>query len=490
LRGYRLATARKLFVQPTEPIRVRLPDPHQAQEPFVYWSDLNPEAQCLVAPAGTKTGKSFGASLWLARENLEGEGLYSVWIGPTMFKSRIGYRYMLRMLPDCGLIDTSDRQLTISLANNCYIQCLHGRDAEVTVEGEAIDRFVIDEAGKQKRQLWYSLLTTLTQTGGKGIVTGTPRGFGWYRDIFLQAQAGDPFFAWVQLKTESSPYVLAKAIAQAKRLLPPALFAQYYEAVFVSMSTVFGDLSGMWSDVKVDQKAKLWVHPDVEARALDVSIGVDWAKKRDWTVFYATNAKGECVGFYRTKGVGYPEQVRRLKIFCKHFKGEVSIRHDKTGVGEAIDDMIAEAGIDANVDGVTFTNSSKSAMVTKVILAIEHGWHRAPRIGVIETEFNSYEVQVTRTGIMTFSAPDGEHDDVVSAAALSISGAYEESLTSEAEKVLAEAMGDKVPEDPTTDKAALQLFDDLAGDDDEDLANLDPEAEAGDDTFDFDPEMD
>jgi len=463
---------------------LRLPKLYPEQEIFATWSDTNLDAQCFIAPSGTKVGKSFGSAVWLAKEALSNPNLYCVWIGPTYMKAKIGYRYIKAMLPEHPSIECLDGKLEIRLGNRSFIKFLHGKDAETTVEGEAVDRFVIDESGKQSKQLWYSLFTTITQTQGLGIVTGTPRGFTWYYEEFRKAKLGDPFYVWKQLKTEQSPYVNPKALIQAKRLLPKALYDQYYNAQFVSMSTVFGDISTMFDEsLKVNPMCKLWIHPDPATRALDTVTGWDMAKHQDYSVFYTVNTSGQLVGYARFRRIPYDKQVDRLKHYLHtYMTGDRMLRYDATGVGSAVGEMISEKDIDASVTAVIFSQKSKQEMVSRTSIAIENGWHKAPRIEQIEHEFGSYELSVTKSGLFSYSAPDGEHDDVVSAAMLAISGAFQMAAADESEKFLEKLMtgGDSEDDEELIEKAASEFM----GDDGDDF--FDDDAAEADDDFNFD----
>lgn len=433
--------------------RIRLPPPHETQRIFVNWKDENPEAQCLVAPCGTKVGKTFGSSIWMIREGLLYSNLYCAWIAPTYLKCKIAYRYFKAMLPDNDLFRFIDGRLEIQFANGTFIKFLHGRDAEVTVEGEAIDRFVIDEAGKIIKQVWFSLFTTITQTRGCGIITGTPRGFGWYYDVWRKGKNGDPFFVSTRIQTSSSPYVQQAALDNAKRLLPKSLYDQYYLAIFSSSGSVFGDLGLMFDrslEVPDEGVVKFWLHPDDSNRNTTVVHGMDIAKQRDYTVVYSVNDKGYLVGYYRFRKVAYPQQASRFETYINKFfsapDSDNLLRYDATGVGTAFGDLLTELDIDCAITPVTFTNKSKAEMVMRTTMAIEQGWHKAPRIQEIDHEFGSYGVTVTKTGLHSYSALEGEHDDVVSAALLAISAAYQSSVAEEAEKML-EGLQDGKPND-------------------------------------------
>lgn len=431
----------KRIAKPRPKAVIRLPSPHTHQEIFVNWHEQYPEAQCLVAPCGTKVGKTFGSSIWLLSQALIAPNLFCVWIAPTLAKSKIAYRYMKAMLPDHPYFRAIDSQLEIRLGNHSTIKFLHGRDAEVTVEGEAVDRFVIDESGKIKKQVWLSLFTTITQTLGYGIITGTPRGFTWYYKQYREAIEGDPFFCHATIKTEQSPFITKEAIANAKRILPPHLYAQYFEAKFTSQGSVFGDLNKMFNDaysVEGDN-IKFWMHPDQAVRTGSVIHGMDVAKTRDYTVVYSVHQSGQLSSFMRFRHVPYTLQGKRLETLLNRFypTADNHLRYDATGVGSAFGDILVDLDMDCSITPVVFTNKSKADMVTRTTLAIEQGWHQAPRIPSIEQEFGSYEVAITKTGLHSYAAPEGEHDDIVSAGLLAISGAYQSSMAEEAEKMMA-----------------------------------------------------
>jgi hypothetical protein len=432
---------------------VRFPELYEAQKIFGFWDTRHPDAQVLVAPCGTKVGKSYGSAMWLDKRALMMPNSYNVWIGPTYLKCKIGFRYMRAFLPDIPGVEIVEGKLEIRLPNGAYIKFLHGKDAETTVEGEAIDNFVIDEAGKQERQLWYSLLTTLTQTRGKGIVTGTPRGFTWYYEAYRKAKALDPFYCHATIPTRTSPYVSKDAIANARRILPKSLFDQYYEALFVSGGEVFGELESMWDEsLVVVGNPKFWIHPDPAARALDTVTGWDIAKHQDYSVFMTVNTRGQLVGYARFNKVPYEQQVDRLKHYLHtYFTGDRGLRYDKTGVGDAVGEMISEKDIDADVTAVIFSNKSKQDMVSRASLAIQASWFKCPRIEEIEHEFGSYELTATKSGLFSYAAPDGEHDDIVSAGMLAISGAYQTAMAEESEKVLELAISGKLTEDDDED---------------------------------------
>ena len=138
--------------------------------------------------------------------------------------------------------------------------------------------------------------------------------------------------------------------------------------------------------------------------------------------------------------MSYPAQAKRLESYITRFFNEADnlIRYDATGVGDAAGDLFTELDLDAGFEGVVFTNKSKSEMVTRSIVAIEDNWHKAPPIQTIEDEFTSYELTITKTGLHSYAAEAGGHDDVVSAAILAISAQFSSSKADATERLLEE----------------------------------------------------
>ena len=176
---------------------------------------------------------------------------------------------------------------------------------------------------------------------------------------------------------------------------------------------------------------------------------------------------GQLVGYCRFKQVPYPSQVIRLKTYLINYFSDCDnhIKYDATGVGIAFGDMLSEADIDAAVTPVVFTNRSKNEMVTKTIMALDSGFHKAPRILRIVHEFAIYELSMTASGLYRFSAPDGEHDDIVSAAIIAISEAYSSNQTDGAERIMAGETADLSEKD----MLAAYLSDDALVDESEDF---------------------
>ena len=141
--------------------------------------------------------------------------------------------------------------------------------------------------------------------------------------------------------------------------------------------------------------------------------GVDLAKSVDWTVVVGLDDTGAVCRFDRYQWP-WEETVRRLATEI----GGTPAVVDSTGVGDPIVERLQrELG---NVEGYSFSSSSKQRLMEGLAVAIQHGEIRYPQ-GVIVSELDAFAFEYTRTGVK-YSAPSGMHDDCVMALSLAVYG--------------------------------------------------------------------
>jgi hypothetical protein len=224
---------------------------------------------------------------------------------------------------------------------------------------------------------------------------------------------------FITAPSSDNPAVTPEAIAQARASLPERLFRQYYLAEFVDDGETFSNYKQCiyGDEIKVSGSRQIWFNQErIEGNKIPgrVVLGVDWAKKVDYTVMTAWDyEQNKMIGFMRFQDVNYFEAIKQLIWFSRHFEKVEMIYHDKTGLGEVIDEMLAKTSLP--YEGIVFTNASKSQMVNSFILACEQGLPQIPNWPDMIKEMDSYDVTTTESGLMKFSAPEGMHDDIVSA---------------------------------------------------------------------------
>lgn len=423
-----------------------LPLTFKLPAPYHEWQNtlMNNPCPLMVFACGTKVGKTLAGSVRLAKFSFElpsdRHGLYRI-IAPTYQQSNITFKYLDRLLPEkipySANIDTQKAQdawsrFTPSRSqsnrtmrwqhNGAVIQCVHGENPEVTIEGEGTAGNVIDEAAKCKPEVIASVMSTTSQTGGWICAYSTAVGKNHFYKLWCQARDRmewclrhniTPDMMALQLPTIVSPFVKPSVIEVAKRTLPPRLYRQLYEASFEDDGNVFIGVRQCIRDmpeINLTDRIQIWTVENTKER--NVILACDWAKQHDYTVVTAWDyVRKEVVGFFRTTGVNYKDILQHLYHFGHKFASVASLRHDETGIGNVIDELLGQLGWP--VEGVTLTNQSKAELVNKFIVAIQHGLPILPNWPDMVRELESYELTTNKIGLMSFNAPAGQHDDIV-----------------------------------------------------------------------------
>jgi hypothetical protein len=378
------------------------------------------------------THNTMAASAALVAAGISRPGTKWRWVAPIYEQAKIGMEdYFPRILPPAPYTEHKPGNMLIAIPQIATtFEFWHAKNP-MSLEGKAVNGYIIDEAAKCPEQTYYSARTTTTVTKGPIMAISTPLGKNWFYQKAMNARDAmewaishgkTPDKLFITARTADNPFVPRESIERARLELPERLFKQYYEAEFIDEGSVFVGtrecLYGNELRMPVGPRQR-WLHPN--AKEMRVVIGADWAKSVDYTVFIAIELETrKVVGFERFHRLPYTEAIRKLILFHQCFKDVDIILHDKTGVGSAIDDQLKYASLPYH--GVIFSNSSKSEMVAQLITAVEQQRIHFPRWAELIREFDMYEGHLGNTGLISYSAPQGSHDDIVSATMLAHSG--------------------------------------------------------------------
>jgi hypothetical protein len=297
----------------------------------------------------------------------------------------------------------------------------HGQNPE-DLEGEAVYRYLLDEAAKMKQQVYDSAQTTMTKTRGKLAAKSTPRGKGWFFAKCMEAKAEMewclkngkiPTKIFITAPTSANKYIPRESIEDARRNLPDRLFRQYYLAEFVDSGDTFPYFRRAirGPELIFEQDNHLWINQSVLNP--QICVGADWGKQDDYTVFTAWDVTHrEMVGFMRFRFIDYVTAVTNLVWFCQHWDDVLEVQHDKTGIGNVIEDLLAHS--DLPYEGIVFTNREKAKWVNNLMIAFQRNIPRIPNWSEMITELDAYEVTVSEVGNFKYAAAKGFHDDIVS----------------------------------------------------------------------------
>lgn len=404
---------------------IQLPEPHSKKQQLIMNATRIEGLTEIWVACGTKFGKTMaGVGSYCSLFPRLNDGIIRH-IAPVYTQSLVGMRYAQKFLPGKPHIKPNISGMpSIKWADerkHSRIEFRNGQDPE-SLEGDGTIFNLLDEGSKMKRQVYDSTRTTVTQTRGLIASTSTPRGKNWWYACCMNAKAEMEWCMandkplskiFITAQTHENPYVTKESIEEARKNLPDRLFRQYFLAEFVDAGEVFPFFKdAVYGHQLVFQyESQVWFHANA-AEEDQVVVGCDWGKQDDYCVFTAWAAQSKLmIGFMRFRGIDYISAIKNLIWFCDKYKQLLIVKHDKTGLGNVMDDALANTNLP--YEGVTFTMKSKSAMINSMMLAFQRHDVKIPNWPAMIEELDSFEVQVNEIGNMKYSAPSGFHDDIV-----------------------------------------------------------------------------
>jgi hypothetical protein len=107
-------------------------------------------------------------------------------------------------------------------------------DNPVSLLGEGLDFVIVDEAARLKPAIWNSYLAQrLIDKDGWALLISTPRGKGWFYDMWRAGQSADPDYKSWNAPSWQNPHLRRELIEAERERLPEVVFRQEFGAEFL-----------------------------------------------------------------------------------------------------------------------------------------------------------------------------------------------------------------------------------------------------------------
>ena len=198
------------------------------------------------------------------------------WVAPTYKQCQRPFRQLLNAFWKSGLLlSYSKAEMTIILVTGWRIEFRTANQPD-NLRGEGVDLLVIDEMGQIAEEVWNECLRpTLADTNGEFFGIGSARGrrgFGYmgYRRGIAEGRDHDPEYNGFRFTAHDACFVPAKELIEAQKVMSKRAFDQEFMTVFLDGVGVVFEL------IRSRPRSK-------PALGESVGVGVDWAKKVDFT---------------------------------------------------------------------------------------------------------------------------------------------------------------------------------------------------------------
>lgn len=344
-----------------------------------------------VACCGRRFGKSrMGGSLLI--ETTWKESAPAAWLSPTYPMLQQVWREFTEL--NYKIIEkVNETEKRIKIKDGGAID-FWSADNFDSIRGNKYKRVIIDEAAicRNLEDAWQQAIRpTLTDFQGDAYFFSTPKGANFFKTLFDRNEG--EWKSW-QLPTSSNPYIVASEIESAKNELPPNVFAQEYEARFISEIGKVFKTATITSEIPT---------------GLKYSIGTDLAYSKSTQSDYsvAVVMGKDSGGHYYIVHVErwqseIGQTVERLRAIQNKYQVPVVV--ESNGVQKAVADMVQNAGL-----RITRTNPTADKLTRALSLVM--GWNGG-KVSVL----NSPWTLPFCNELENFTGNGKDHDDQVDAA--------------------------------------------------------------------------
>ena len=292
-----------------DPWTVEIVDPHTGRSGCAGQRAFRrSRASIRVVVAGRQSGKTHAAAEEVVRVILERPGTDSCLLMPTYKSAKGAKKHVERALEPLGSLVRWKEN------DNCWVfpngALLYVRTADdktgVPTRGLTLDGVLwADEASFIPSTAWDAAIFALGAVPDPvAIVTTTARGRkgSWVFDLALEAEE-DEGIEFFRFRTTDSPHHNPEFVARTRRLAGKAKADEELDAVFL------GDSEAPFRPEDIETA---FARPSIPLRGTQLTLGIDLAKKKDYTVLTLLNEFGEAHVLGRWRHVDWPDTERRI----------------------------------------------------------------------------------------------------------------------------------------------------------------------------------
>lgn len=197
---------------------------------FQVFSD---PSRFVILAAGRRFGKTVLALIDLLAVAFAKEKSRCWYIAPTYKQAEtIAWKMLQDMIPKEAILKKNEVKLEITLVNGSEI-ALKGSENEDNLVGSGLHFVVLDEFSLIKAHVWQKIVRPmLTDTLGRALFIGTPRGKNHFWELWLKGQKKENNYSSYSFGTKDNPYIQPEEIEEARHQLNERYFRQEYEASF------------------------------------------------------------------------------------------------------------------------------------------------------------------------------------------------------------------------------------------------------------------
>ena len=220
-----------------------------------------------VVVAGRRFGKTVLGINECMYEAMRGTKRLIWYIAPTYRMAKeLVWEELKEAIPPSMIQNKNEAELSITLKGYKSKIVLKGADNPDSLRGKGLDYVVFDEAADIDEDTWFKVIyPALTDKQGSALFIGTPKGYNWFYDLFMEALHSENWSAHSYTTAEGGN-VTKSELEYAKKTLSKKHFAQEFLASFETLAnTIYSSF---------DRKNNVDI--GIEDIGLDLLVGMDF----------------------------------------------------------------------------------------------------------------------------------------------------------------------------------------------------------------------
>ena len=382
---------------------VNLFTPHVGQKEIINgFADSKHKFGVVASPR--QYGKSLLGQNLLLYWLLQNPNQKGAWISPIYNQSKKVFQELIGASHQ--LIDEKNKaDLSIKFINGSTLLFLSAERYD-SIRGFSFTHLVIDEGAFIREQaINEAILPTLTAIGKKCLIISTPKGKNWFYNYWLRGNQLNETYISFKGDSLDNPYADKEFIEEQRRSLPDDIYRQEYLAEFTDAgSEVFRGLDNvsLINSYTNESKERCFV-------------GIDTGLSNDYSVLCVINEHGRVLLMDRRNG-------DNISTIAGEFISKLSRYNivggfiETNGIGRAMYDLINPK--QRRLQPFITTQDSKTQIVRSLIEDIEGMNLELPTKQLdaqLHKELSLYTYKLGANGKLSFTHPNGEHDDMVDA---------------------------------------------------------------------------
>lgn len=388
-------------------------------------TEAGPHAQAIfVVKSKRQCGKTFMCNMELLRHSIVYPNSTSICVSITYSNCAKMYKELSDFICDAPFVESLNASnMQINFKNKSSIifkSAASGNNLRgLTVKGSGI--LVLDECAYLSDDIYGIVLPYVNVYKCNVLMVSTPRTktgifYEYFREGIEEKNTGN-IKSFDLAKYDTSEVLPPEKIELYKKILPKH---QYISEILGEFVDEIGGVFDLSKNVfRTD-----------EPNNNDIFIGIDWStgKDNDYTCVSAFDSSGIQVGLDYVNNMNPTQQIQWIKnLLSTKYQGfKISnIIYETNSIGDIYGPMLKkELNGNYNLTEFTTSNSSKREIIEYMIKRVNEESVKFMNDREMYIELQGYQIEITKSGAITYNGMAGTHDDLVMASAFALSGIY------------------------------------------------------------------